>query len=230
VLAFAGLEAPEAPGEGDYLPTTLGKNELVSMGEKILASSTKERPGLLRQMPDAIFLVESMPSDVVQVLVRVAGYRLVPLPFAEAFSLAELNDTSTLTAQLEPGFIRSTVIPPYLYQVTPAVPGRGCPTLGTSLLLVAHRDVPRGAVHEMLKVIHESHLALVIHPQSPSGTSPEYRLHPGAVAYRDRDEPIVSRELLDVLVKLITLWVFISAACYTVSRYFQCDPMKRCVH
>jgi TRAP-type uncharacterized transport system substrate-binding protein len=230
VLDFAGLKVPEDGGQGDYLPTTLGKNELVILGEKMLAAPPGQRPDLRKQLPDAIFLVESMPSDVAQVLVRVADYRLVALPFAEAFSLAELNDVSSAATQLEPGFIKSTEIPPYLYQVTPAVPERACHTLGTSLLLVAHKDVPEDAVYQLLKTIYESHFAILARPQSLSGTSPEYPLHRGAVAYRDRDQPLVSRELLDVLAKLTTFWVFISATCYALSRSFLRDPTRRFVY
>jgi TRAP-type uncharacterized transport system substrate-binding protein len=230
LLDFAGLKAPEDSGQGDYVPTTLGKNELMILGEKLLAAPVGQRPVLLKQLPDAIFLVESIPSDVAGVLVRAAGYRLVALPFAEAFSLAELNDEGTVAARLEPALIKSCRIPPYLYQVTPAVPECCCPTLGTSLLLVAHKDVPRDAVCQLLKAVHESHSAIVAHPQSLTGTSPEYPLHPGTVAYRDRDEPVVSREALDVLAKLITFWVFISATCYALSRNFLRDPTKRFVY
>jgi TRAP-type uncharacterized transport system substrate-binding protein len=230
VLDFAGLKAPEGGGQGDYVATTLGKNDLVVMGERLLTAPPGQRPELLAQLPDAIFLVESMPSDVAQVLVRAAGYRLVALPFAEAFSLAELNGADPTAAQLEPGLIKPAQIPPYLYQVTPAVPGHACPTLGTSLLLVAHKDVPEDAVYQLLKTVYESHFALLTHPQSLSGTSPEYPLHPGAVAYRDRDQPVVSREVLDLLAKLITFWVFISATCYALSRNFLRDPTRRFVH
>jgi TRAP-type uncharacterized transport system substrate-binding protein len=230
VLDFAGLQVPADGGAGDYVPTTLGKNDLVALGEKLLTAPPEQQPELREQLPDAIFLVESMPSDVAQVLVRAADYRLVPLPFAEAFALAELNDARTATARLEPGFIKPSQIPPYLYQVTPAVPERGCPTLGTSLLLVAHKDVPEDAVYRLLKTVYESHFAIVTHPQALSGTAPEYPLHPGAVAYRDRDQPIVSREVLDVLAKLITFWLFLSATCYALSRNFLRDPTRRFVY
>jgi hypothetical protein len=230
VLDFAGLKVPQAGSQGDYIPTTLSKNDLVLLGEKMLAAPPGQRPDLVKRLPDAIFLVESMPSDVAQVLVRAADYRLVALPFAEAFSLAEAGDADTAATQLEPGFIKAIPIPPYLYQGTPAVPERPCPTLGTSLLLVAHKDVPEDAVCQLLRTTYESHFAILTHPQPLSGTSPEFPLHPGAVAYRDRDQPMVSRELLDVLAKLITLWVFISATCYALSRSFLRDPTKRFVY
>jgi TRAP-type uncharacterized transport system substrate-binding protein len=230
VLAFAGLKFPEGEGQGDYIPTTLGKCELVSLAEKVAAAPPGRRTSLLRQLPDAIFLVESMPSDVAQVLVRAADYRLVPLPFAEAFSLGELTDSCAPATHLEPTLIKPTTILPYLYRVTPAVPGRGCHTLGTTLLLVAHKDVPEAAVFQLLKTIYESHFATLTHPQALSDTSPEYPLHPGAVAYRDRERPFVSRESLDVLAKLVTLWVFLSATFYGVGRYFHRDPTARFVH
>jgi hypothetical protein len=126
--------------------------------------------------------------------------------------------------------IKPIQIPPYLYQVTPAVPERECDTLGTSLLLVAHKDVPEDAVYQLLKSIYESHFTIMTHPQSLSGTSPEYPFHPGAIAYRDRDQPMVSKELLDVLAKLITLWVFVSATFWALRRYFDQDPTARFVY
>jgi hypothetical protein len=94
------------------------------------------------------------------------------------------------------------------------------------LLLVAHMDVPADAVREMLKTIYEGHFALLTQPQSLSDASPELPLHGGAVAYRDRDKPLVPKELLDVLAKLITLWVFASATCFALSRYFLRDPTR----
>jgi TRAP-type uncharacterized transport system substrate-binding protein len=230
VLEFAGLKVSDDGAHWDYIPTTLGKNELVIRCEKLLAACPGQRPGLVKQLPDAIFLVESMPSDVAQVLVRAADYRLVALSFAEAFSLAEVDDAGVATTQLEPGFIKPIQIPPYLYQVTPAVPARGCHTLGTSLLLVAHKDVSEDAVYQMVKTIYESHFAILTHPRPLSATSPEYPFHPGAVAYRDRDQPLVPKELLDVLAKLITLWVFMSATFWALRRYFHRDPTARFVY
>jgi TRAP-type uncharacterized transport system substrate-binding protein len=230
VLAFAGLRFPEREGQGDYIATTLAKNELVGLAERLVAASPAERADLVRQLPDAIFLVESMPSDVAQALVRAADYRLVPLPFATAFSLGDLTDASCAATHIEATLIKSTEIPPYLYQVTPPVPERACCTLGTTLLLVAHKDVPDEAVYQLLKGIYESHFATLTHPQSLAGASPEYPLHPGAVAYRDQGKPLLSREMLDVLTKLITLWVFASAAFYGLSRYFHRDPTARFAH
>jgi TRAP-type uncharacterized transport system substrate-binding protein len=230
VLDFAGLKVSEEGGYGNYFPTTLGKNDLVILGEKLLAAAPEEKPRLAKQLPDAIFLVESMPSDVAQVLVRAADYRLAALPFAEAFSLAEANDTSGAATQLEPGFIKPIQFPPYLYRVTPAVPGRGCRTLGTSLLLVAHKDVPEDAVYRLLKAIYETHFAMLTHPRALARTTPEYPFHQGAVAYRDRDQPLVPKEFLDVLAKLITLWVFMSAMFWALRRYFDRDPSARFVY
>jgi TRAP-type uncharacterized transport system substrate-binding protein len=230
VLDFAGLKLREDGGAGDYIPEMRDKCQLAVLGQKILAAPAWQRPELSKQLPDAIFLVESTPSDVAQVLIRAANYRLVPLPFAEAFALTEFNDARPATMQLEPAFIKATEIPPYLYQVTPAVPRRRCATLGTRLLLVAHKDVPAAAVNRLLKTIYESHFALATHPQSLSGNSPEFPLHPGAVAYRDRDQPLVSRETLDVLAKLTTFWLFLSATCFAVRRYFLRDRTKRFVY
>lgn len=39
-------------------------------------------------LPDGIFLIETLPSEIARRLVSERGYRLVGLPFAEAFALS----------------------------------------------------------------------------------------------------------------------------------------------
>jgi hypothetical protein len=82
----------------------------------------------------------------------------------------------------------------------------------------------------LLKTVCESHFAMIAHPQPLSGAAPEYPLHPGAVAYPDRGQSQLCRELVDVQAKLITVWVFLCATCYAVRRYFLRGPADRFVY
>src|SRR5262249_55256321 len=51
VLEFAGIKVPQDGGQGDCIPTTLGKEELVVMGEKLLAAPPGQKAELLKQVP-----------------------------------------------------------------------------------------------------------------------------------------------------------------------------------
>ena len=73
VLEFSGLR----PGV-DFTASDLGYAEL-------------EREADRSQLPDAVFSVSTLPSATVRHLVTKHAYRLVPLPFFEAFTLGGLD-------------------------------------------------------------------------------------------------------------------------------------------
>src|SRR5262249_22163758 len=71
VLEFAGLR-PRADGsDRGYIPRPMSRQEMFA----------EEDPA---RLPDAVFLVSSLPSLTVKYLVTRHGYRLVPLRFGEA--------------------------------------------------------------------------------------------------------------------------------------------------
>src|SRR5262245_37016418 len=73
VLQFAGLQPSK-----DFTPSTLGYKALLAESDRA-------------KLPDAAFMVQSLPSPVARHLVTRKDYRIVPLSFAEAFSLDALN-------------------------------------------------------------------------------------------------------------------------------------------
>ena len=87
-LAFAALEfvglKPRAtdPARG-YIPLTLDRQHLFA--EKDTS-----------RLPDAVFLVSLLPSATIRYLVTKHGYRLVPLPFAEALALEALEEPALI--------------------------------------------------------------------------------------------------------------------------------------
>src|SRR5262245_47759603 len=98
------------------------------------------------RLPDAVFLVSTLPSTTAAYLVARHGYWLVPLPFAEAFamrSLARMAQEGEEAAGREPivmGRVQAMTVPAFTYGVEPPVPEKPLATLGTRLLLVAHKD------------------------------------------------------------------------------------------
>ena len=93
-------------------------------------------------LPDAIFHVDTLPSPMADELVRVAGYQIVPLPYATALHLDNRRDHGHADSQLENSRLESVTIPAYTYGINPPTPAANCETLGLRLLLIANKNTP----------------------------------------------------------------------------------------
>jgi TRAP-type uncharacterized transport system substrate-binding protein len=192
VMEFVGLYPQEHGKKGGYVPTVKSHREL---------AAEKDRA----KLPDAAFMVASLPSETGKYLVHRHDYLLVPLPFADAFALDGLNATRKKAKHVEQnridrGRIYATTIPAFTYRVEPHVPDRPLPSLGTRLLVVAHRDVDTTAVQRLVEVIYGSEFASVTRPAlEPKllDLPPEFPWHAGTQHYRARNAPIVSGSVLD---------------------------------
>jgi TRAP-type uncharacterized transport system substrate-binding protein len=190
VLAFAGL-TPQVEGKvGGYITRNLTI-------EKLMTANTGD-------LPDAIFLVASLPSRVVAHLVTKHGYRLVPLPFGEAFALSSLSrdiGQRPTSHTIDKGRTYPATIPAFAYGVEPATPPQALPTLGNRLLVVANKDVDPRAIEKLIECIFGSKFAQVIRPPLDAKLMelpPELPWHDGAEAFRRRSRPVVSGDVLTV--------------------------------
>jgi hypothetical protein len=195
VLEFAGLDTSQDATHGGVV---VDESDLRDLLDRI--------PGGEREsMPDAIFRLETIPSKVVLTLVHEAGYRLVALPFADALRLGALitdpsapDDHETIDQE----FVADTVIPPYTYGTEPATPPVPMHTVGTNLLLVGNSRTPASAVEAVLDAVFGSRFARVtVPPLDESILARPARLswHPATVAYRERDEPLLTRNTVSGL-------------------------------
>jgi TRAP-type uncharacterized transport system substrate-binding protein len=225
VLSFAGLSGPSDQGPGDYRPTTFAPDELF---EK------KDRSAL----PDALFIVSTLPSVPVQELVRRYNFRLVPLPFDEAFALGALSQ-----GELAPAATRSAsggaredqavtvlrehvtdvVIPRFTYQVKPPVPDSELHTLGTRLLLVSHKDTAPEAVYRVLDCIFNTRFAKVLHPPLDPKLLhdlPEAPWHRGTLAYLDRDKPLITGDFMAQVANAVQIGVPLLGSLFCLWQWF----------
>lgn len=192
VLAFADMDgsAGEAP--------VLEQLEMEELERRIDAGG--------RELPDALFHLATVPSRIALRLIDDAGYRLVPLPFADAFRLrtllAQAERGSFDAGKLDLGDVGTTEIPAFTYRTDPPSPAAPLPTLGATLLLLAHEDVPAHAIEDLLEVVYASQFARLAHPplvRSTLAARPALQRHPGTVAFLARDEPILSARDVDQL-------------------------------
>jgi TRAP-type uncharacterized transport system substrate-binding protein len=193
-LAFIGL------GPGDYTADSRGYGELMAQDNAAV-------------LPDAVFTVSTLPSRVARHLVSRHGYRLVGLPFAEAFALSTLGE-STEPVEADPiSEVRrehayDAIIPAFTYGVEPSVPPQPTHTLGTRLLLVAHSGVPADAIGRLLDVIVASRFSQFVYPPllpELLNLPPELAPHAGTTAYLHRKEPLITGDFIDMAEKSFSM-------------------------
>lgn len=205
VLEFVGLRPRDQDPANGYIPMTVGREGLLSEAD-------------VGKLPDAVFLISSLPSPTITHLVHRHGYRLVPLPFAEAFALESLGrrDDSLAAGSrgaIINGRIQAATIPAYTYSVDPPVPDKPLPTLGTRLLLVAHKDVPPRAAYRLVEATYAAEFGKIVRPPlDPKllDLPPEFPWHDGTALYQDRNSPLLSGEVMDSTYK--GLAIFAAAA------------------
>lgn len=168
---------------------------------------------LYARLPDALFTVSLVPSPVVEQLVHRHGYVLVPIPFARALSLRHPT-------------LHEVTIPAFAYGVTPApTPPYEVTTTGTQLLLVAHSRVPNEAVERLLKSTFGGDFArdatLPGLSEAQALSDPEMPAHPGAIAYRDRNEPVVTSDFVQGLEDAKSLILSVVVAGFFVYRWWR---------
>ncbi len=193
VMAFAGLSTRDAGTGNAYNARHLEQQEV----EDLLARGDRAA------MPDAVFHLATLPSKIARWLVRSGHYRLVPLPFADAFRLNALIEEGPgkgPAIEVDRGSVIDTVVPAYTYTMEPPLPAEPMHTLGSRLLLVANDRVPPGAVERMLDAVFSTRFAHVTYPPLDNSLlrlPPRLALHPGRVKYFENNLPILTNAKVD---------------------------------
>lgn len=164
VMSFAGLQPNR-----DFIELNYSTSQLESLSDA--------------DLPDAAFVVSSLPSPVATALIGRGGYRLLEIPFAEALSLRVYG-------------VDSVVIPAYTYGVQPALPPADLRTVGSAMLLVANESVPAAAIYRILQAILDSPFGREAGFEALTADTlfgrPQMEPHAGTVAFLKRDDPLFS--------------------------------------
>jgi TRAP-type uncharacterized transport system substrate-binding protein len=218
VLAFAGLKPRTEQGSGDYVVSLASYDELQARSEP-------------DRLPDAIFTVSDLPSPLARHLTSKQHYKLVALPFGEAFALESFEATNKDWAPGLAGHdsitrsrIFPTSIPPYTYGMEPPAPAAPLVTFGPRLLLVANRDVPSSAVRLVLEAVFSAEFSQYYRPPLDSSLldlAPEYPWHSGTEEYREHHKPLVAGDVIDLLEKGTSLAGAIAGALFFLWQWFR---------
>lgn len=154
-------------------------------------------------LPDAIFELAIVPSQLALPFLRSGGYRLVPLPFADAMRLNALS-THVVGAEHEVDwqYITDVTIPAFTYSMRPPAPSAPLPTVGSRVLLIANERVPNATIALVLEAVFRSRFARIADPPlDPSvlDLPARLRLHPGTIAYRQRDDPLLTADSVNTM-------------------------------
>jgi hypothetical protein len=174
VMAFSGLQAGI-----DYTAGTLGYADL-------------ERKTAKSNLPDAVFSVSTLPSPMARHLVTKHHYRLVSLPFREAFALGALEadhgsgrNASEQATRIDRRYVYDATIPAFAYEIEPGVPPETIHTLGTRLLLITRADIAATTIRRLLEVVFNSPFSQVLQPPLDARlleSPPELAWHDGTVS------------------------------------------------
>jgi TRAP-type uncharacterized transport system substrate-binding protein len=205
LLRLAGLRATTLKAAGDFEAVYSSEAETIAQLRSWKRASPPVRALLAERLPDALFVVDSLPAPLVDALVKIAGYQLVPLPYATALHLDNRRDETLQADGLLESRLEATTIPAYAYGIAPAVPPADCPTFGLRLLLIAHKDVSTNAVLRLLRSLDQGGARRYHVDLDAVGVDNELPLHPGAVAFAQGRRPMAVNELLEPLTNFLSV-------------------------
>jgi TRAP-type uncharacterized transport system substrate-binding protein len=227
VLAFAGLRAAAAGHPGDYALDKSSPQELRLRLERLRTLTGTAHDQAVRELPDAVFLLSPLPSVLARDLVTRAGYRLVALPFADAYCLDRFGQTQTAGVRINRASFSVLEIPAHTYSVAPPVPEKPCRTLATPLLLIAYAATEPEGVAQLLETVFDGPVAALAGPKPLREQVPQFPFHSGAERYMRRAEPVLSPELVSTLAKALGgLGAFISGV-VAVYGYLRLRQLRR---
>jgi TRAP-type uncharacterized transport system substrate-binding protein len=199
LLKFAGYEE-----DVDYVETNFTAEQLLGLP--------------FRKMPDAILLVSSVPSYLVEILVRKHKYEVGEIPFPESLALRH-------------GWAGDGTILSYTYNLAPPVPAKNLETVAVNLHLVSHRGTPPEAISKLLEVLYSPAVSnRLLSPidekrlMVPSG----FPMSEGVNIYLHRNDSFITLEMWGQLQGLFGLAMSFLGMALVLFRWFrgQGPPVK----
>jgi TRAP-type uncharacterized transport system substrate-binding protein len=202
VLSFAGLLPTVETKSGGYSIDPITPQEALRQMARIESLGEAARAEAIARLPDGVLFLAPLPSPLARDLVTGFGYKLVPLPFGEAYGLDRLNPPGADGVRIDRSLLTRGVIPAYTYGSDPAEPAKECPTICVPLILVAQEHVDPEAVSLLLETIHDSPLTNALRPPALNEQVNAFPLHPGTERYLHRNDPVLTADVVSKLVKL----------------------------
>jgi hypothetical protein len=120
------------------------------------------------------------------------------------------------------GRLQPSTIPAYTYGIEPAVPDRPLPTLGTRLVLVAHKDVAAPAVFQLVEEIYASEVGQMVHPPLDAklmDLPPEFPWHAGTHLFSNA--PLLSGAVMDSAHKAFAIFAAAASGLFVLWQWLK---------
>jgi TRAP-type uncharacterized transport system substrate-binding protein len=195
VLDFVGLRPTAEDKNGGYSIDSTPREHALRELARIQALAEPARAEAVARLPDAAVFLSPLPSPFAKRLVTDFGYRLVSLPFAEAYELDRLNPPTAESVRIDRSMLTPGVIPAYTYGSNPAEPAKECPTICAPLILVAEDDANPEAICSLLETLYDSPLTSAIRPPALNEQVHAFPRHPGTERYLHRNDPLLTPEV-----------------------------------
>jgi hypothetical protein len=187
----------------------------------------KARAETIARLPDAVMFLAPLPSPFARRLVTDFGYKMVQLPFAEAYGLDRLNLPSSEGVRIDRAMLTPGVIPAYTYSSNPAEPAKECSTICAPLILVAQDDADLEVVSFLLETIYDSPLTSAIRPTALNEQVNAFPLHPGTERYLHRNDPLLTPEVASKLFTLAGGFVYFLSGVIAFYGYLRLRNLRR---
>lgn len=221
VLKFCGLSiSPNRPIHQLRIDRQ-GINELLATLNDLEQGSPARASELRNTLPDVVIHSSTLPSPLARQLIHIGEYRLIPLPFADAFSRITVKEEELDQDHIDEVHVVPATIPAFMYGAAPPVPASDVPTLGCPLILVAHDDVPNPAVARLLPHIFEGPVERVFHPPAIAKSAASYPWHAASLAYRDKDKPLVRADIARLIQQLSSVIAPLFGGCLALYGFYR---------
>lgn len=174
----------------------------------------------LRKMPDTIISVSSVPSYLVEILVRKHQYQVMEIPFPESLALRH-------------GWAANGTILSYTYALAPPVPAKDTQTVAVNMLLVANAKTDPAAISRLLEVMYSPSVAnrlLTPLEESRMTVASGYPISAGTTYYLHRNDSIFTVALWSKLQGIFGLVMSLGGALLVAVKWFRGKPIKVAYH
>lgn len=227
LLEFVGLHAAEAGKGGDYTVDTTAREQVLRELGRIESLSGSARAEAVARLPDAAVFLGPLPSPFARRLIVGFGYRAVPLPFARAYALDDLNPPTADGVRIDRSMLSPGVIPAYTYGSDPAEPAKDCPTVCAPLVLVAQDDADPQAVSALLETIFDTPLKSAIRPPALDQQVNAFPRHAGTDHYLHRNDSVLTPEVASRLLRLAGGVVYFLSGTIALYGYLRLRSLRR---
>jgi hypothetical protein len=227
VVRFLRLKPTGASGDGDFTEMNLNKDEISALAQDVQSRSGAARDERLRDLPDVVLTVGSLPGLLAQTLLDTGEYCLVPFPYVEPFLMSNLQQGDHGAGKVDRLLVEPVTIHRGMYLGDSPMPVGDCATIGLRTLLIARNDLPKDAVNRVMQCVFESDFARRVKPRSPREINTAYKIHPAAEAYLDRDKPFITSSLCDAASRMFSIFGAFSAGALSIYGYLRRRRIRR---